>query len=198
MKMKMKFSFLVAVLMVFSATGWAANIAPDATITTTSGEYVWSGHTEYFHVEFVADGDTAFNGLAAWCSERGASSTSTFEVTLEWDSAVTIDQIKLYNAGADGSSSNTSDFRYQVSSDGSVWTDVANSAVTGNTSQVCTFDLATAITTEYLRLYITEPVSTDIREHARVAEIEVYEVPEPATLGLLSLGGIAGLIRRRK
>ncbi|WP_405996784.1 glycosyl hydrolase family 95 catalytic domain-containing protein [Streptomyces sp. NBC_00829] len=77
----------------------------------------------------------------------------------------------------------TKDLKIQTSANGSNWTDVQT--ITGNTDAVIDRDLATLLTTRYVRLYITEPTqgTTDdsLRNpRARIGQIQLFAQPKSA------------------
>jgi glucose/arabinose dehydrogenase len=90
-------------------------------------------------------------------------------------SARTVDRVVIRHAGAGGENRrwNTRAFNLQVSTDGLLWTTVAN--VTGNTQDVTTHTFAAA-TARYVRLNVITPTSNGNRA-ARIYEVEVYAVP---------------------
>lgn len=65
---------------------------------------------------------------------------------------------------------NTRDFKFQVSTNGTTWTDV--DTVTGNAANVT--DHAVSASGRYVRLYITNPQTETSNRAARIPEFEVY------------------------
>ncbi|HEY0827776.1 MAG TPA: carbohydrate binding domain-containing protein, partial [Bacilli bacterium] len=71
---------------------------------------------------------------------------------------------------------NTKDFKFQVSSDGTVWQDA--DAVTGNTASI-TNRTVTPVNARYARLYITNPQTETTNRAARIYEFQVFGPPLP-------------------
>ncbi|MBM9506684.1 discoidin domain-containing protein [Actinacidiphila acididurans] len=122
------------------------------------------------------------SGYEGWVSDLGKPQW----IALDLGSVKTIARYVIRNdvAARPGNEDHTTkDLQFQVSSDGSAWTDVE--AVTGNTDAIIDRDLAAPLTTRYVRLYITEPTQNTTPDsiqnpRARIGQFELYATPKSA------------------
>jgi hypothetical protein len=78
----------------------------------------------------------------------------------------------VYHAGTcEDPTLNTRDFKFQVSNNGTSWTDVES--VTGNTAN--TIDHNVTASGRYVRIYITNPQTNLDYIGARIYEFQVYD-----------------------
>ena len=135
--------------------------------------------------------DNAVNGTMKddydmWCTAIGKEHW----LQLYFDTPVTFSRwvVKFDEAlrpGLPDIEANTaSDFKLQVSEDGTEWTDI--SSVQGNTLAIFDENLENSVTTQYVRLYFTKPTqetTPDSQQNprARVAEFELYANPKEDT-----------------
>lgn len=122
----------------------------------------------------------------------------TFDLSFQWRSAFQWDSDDVLN------------WRLLTTSDdtvGGTVTEIASGTEIGTTSGYVSVDLAglgTVTSASYgrdlwLEFYSsTATVEGTGAEFARVDEVNLSYVPEPATISLLALGGLAAVIRRRK
>jgi hypothetical protein len=91
----------------------------------------------------------------------------------------------IYHAGTgEDPTFNTRDFKFQVSNDGTTWTDV--DSVTGNTAN--TTDHNVTASGRYVRLYITNPQTNVNYIGARIYEFKVYGTPTSTPISLQNAG----------
>jgi predicted alpha-1,2-mannosidase len=118
--------------------------------------------------------DKAFNGsVSGGLSDKWCSGASPLNLQVDLGQSFSIKSFTVRNAGAGGESTtyNTKDFDVLVSTDGTNFTTVAQ--IRGNTADVTTVPLSSAVTGRYVRLSVITPTqSTDT--HARIYEFEVY------------------------
>jgi len=126
---------------------------------------------------------------------RSASVADPAIMTFTWADAVTIGAIQL-NHGTAGELN--VDYKIQYNPSGT-WLDLVS--VTGNTSPVSYHLLATPVTTDDLRIYITKGHTDGLARLTEVWILEAIEeavaIPEPAS-ALMVLAGAALLARRRR
>ena len=181
---------VLAMTVSVSAAMMVGNIAPSATVTGT-------GAAPANLVNQVVDPADGLYKIDY--SPAGTSCTVRFE----WDHAVLIDQFILHKK-LGGTPSG-----YTAPGSTRLWiVDSANAfvqnlygnypyGVTENPIlQVLTIDFApvTLAVGQKLQMTCWSPNNNWIL----MDEVEVHEVPEPATMSLLALGGLAGLLRRRR
>lgn len=105
-----------------------------------------------------------------WCSTDGSG---PHWLTVDLGKTYRLSEYTLFNAGCAGEPAiyNTSDFKVQVSDDGSSFTDI--DTVTGNTENIV--DRTVNATGRYVRLYITlGEQAGQINQFARINEFELF------------------------
>lgn len=173
-------------------SAWSQAITPGFDMATVAAK-ARSFSINHYHVENVAlnkptdasvlpdraeravDGD----GVTSWAT-RGI--TPPYWISVDLGEPHLIDRwvVKWYGSGpiAVGGTAegifNASDFKLQVSDDGSSWIDV--DVVEGNRLSITDRDIA-LVTARYVRLYVSRPTSVDFNQNAVVYEFEVYGFP---------------------
>ncbi len=152
--------------------------------------------------------DKAVNGAMeesssgyGWVSKRpqdpeegGVADVQDFWLQLEFEEAITISRYVVKGDGAvrdteEGRGNNAKAFELQVSENGiDGWTSV--DTVTDNSESVFDKDLDSAVTTKYVRLYITEATqglddNSRKNPRARVGQFELYAKPKVENLAPL-------------
>lgn len=129
-------------------------------------------------------------GYQGWVSDVGI----TQWIALDLGSVQSIGRfiIKNDNAARPGNAAyNTSGLEIQTSPDGASWTTV--DTVSGNTSDIIDQALPSAVSTRYIRFYITAPTQADTPDtidnpRARIGQIQLYAPSDDPNLALGATG----------
>jgi hypothetical protein len=119
-------------------------------------------------------------GYQGWVSDIG----TTQWIALDLGSVQSIGRfiIKNDNAARPGNAANnTSGFQVQTSTDGVNWTTV--DTISGSTADIIDQALPTAVSTRYIRFYITAPTQADTPDtidnpRARIGQIQLFPLPK--------------------
>ena len=160
-------------------------------------EVTASSYHENFTPDLAVNGDMQQTPSGyGWVSKRpqdeqegGVVGVQDFWLQLEFEEAITIGRYVVKSDGAvrdteEGRGNNTKAFVLQVSEDGTDWTDV--DSVTDNTESVFEKNLETAVTTKFVRLFITEATqgldnNARTNPRARIGQFELYANPKEET-----------------
>ncbi|WP_219638788.1 discoidin domain-containing protein [Cohnella sp. CFH 77786] len=114
--------------------------------------------------QYAADGSAG----TKWASV--AAAPNWLKIDLGYQTNISRWVVKHAGVNGESASFNTRDFKLQVSSDGTTFTDA--DTVTGNAANVT--DRNVNATGRYVRLYITQGTQTGSDGYARIYELEVY------------------------
>jgi len=163
--------------------GRALNIAPiRTTITSSSG---WNVSNNPSQLK-----DQNWTDRALWLS---GTPQSTDFVQIKIDQVDSPKLLWLNWEDGGGNDFAPASYDVQISNDGSSWTTLADDKVTATLGTADSYTFSDSVYTQYIRI-------TDIKGatggNVILREVALY-VPEPASLGLLAVGGLALLRRRR-
>ena len=157
------------------------NLALNKTIQVSG--YIDNPGTPYHSPgTMMVDGD----GTTKWCStpKENAEESEIFWAMLDLGEAKDISRwiVKHAQAGGEGASYNTRDFKLQYTTaenpdpaNDAVWEDV--DAVAGNTDAITDRNLETTLNARYVRLVVTKPTQTSDKA-VRIYELELFAQPK--------------------